>query len=442
MEKKVFIKTYGCQMNAYDSSRMYDVIRPVGYNQTDKMDDADLVILNTCAIREKATEKVYSDLGRLKKMRDKSGRKFQIAVAGCVSQAEGDEIFKRAPYVDIVVGPQSYHDLPKLIANVNTGGKKHAIELDFIEEKKFDKLPQELSAQGASSFVSIQEGCDKFCTFCVVPYTRGAEFSRPVEQIYREVLQMTSKGAKEIVLLGQNVNAYHGKNQEGGDANLAFLIKQIAKIRQIERIRYTTSHPRDMDDELIELHASEEKLMPFLHLPVQSGSNKILQLMNRKYTVEHYLEIIEKFKKLMPNLYFSTDIIVGFPDETDQDFQATMDLVDKVGYASAYSFKYSPRPGTPAAQRLQIPEHIQTQRLVALQTKLQQQQMDFNKKFIGQTLPVLFEKDGKFDDQIIGKTPYMQSVYIENASKDLFGKILNVKITDAFLNSLTGQILI
>jgi tRNA-2-methylthio-N6-dimethylallyladenosine synthase len=305
MAKKVFIKTYGCQMNAYDSSRMKDVIKPIGYEETNDINQADLVILNTCAIREKATEKVYSDLGRLKKTKDKHNKKFMIAVAGCVSQAEGDQIFKRAPYVNIVVGPQSYHDLPKLISNVESG-KKHEIELDFIEEKKFDKLPEESSAQGPSSFVSIQEGCDKFCTFCVVPYTRGAEFSRPIEQIYREATQMANKGAKEIVLLGQNVNGYHGKGPEDLEVNIAYLIRHIAKIKQIERIRYTTSHPRDMDDEIIKLHGSEEKLMPFLHLPVQSGSNKVLKLMNRKYTKEHYFEIIDKLRAVNPIIEFSS----------------------------------------------------------------------------------------------------------------------------------------
>lgn len=440
MSKKVFIKTYGCQMNAYDSSRMQDVIRPIGYEETDTIETADLVILNTCAIREKATEKVYSELGRIKKTRDNQKKKFMIAVAGCVSQAEGDQIFKRAPHVDIVVGPQSYHDLPKLINEVENG-QKRAIELDFTYEQKFDVLPEEAKAKGPSAFVSIQEGCDKFCTFCVVPYTRGAEFSRPIEQIYREVLQMVNSGAKEIVLLGQNVNAYHGKSPEGKELDLAALIEHIAQIEQVKRIRYTTSHPRDMNDNLINLHASQTKLMPFLHLPVQSGSNKILQLMNRKYSRERYFEIIEQLRQVNPEIALSSDIIVGFPGESDEDFQDTMDLVEKVGYAQAYSFKYSPRPGTPAAEREQIPEHIKTERLIALQEKLQEHQLEFNKSFIGKTLPVLFEKEGKFNGQIIGKSPYMQSVHITNAQESLYGKIINVAISDAFLNSLTGTIL-
>ena len=432
-------------MNNYDTRRMLDVLASIGYDEFEKIDGADLVILNTCAIREKATEKVYSELGRIYKL--KKAHKFILAVAGCVSQAEGDQIFRRAHYVDIVVGPQSYHDLPKLIADVE-GGKKHSIELDFIEEKKFDILPEEVGAQGPSSFVSIQEGCDKFCTFCVVPYTRGAEFSRPVEQIYREVLQMVNKGAKEIVLLGQNVNGYHGKignidleeKFEEKDANLAFLIKSIAKINGLERIRYTTSHPADMDDDLIALHGSEAKLMPFLHLPVQSGSNKILKAMNRKYSIEHYLEIIDKLKVARPDIELSSDIIVGFPGESDEDFQATMDLVDKVVYAQAYSFKYSPRPGTPAANMEQVPEHIKTERLIALQSKIQEYQLRFNQKCIGDTVPVLFERDGKFGNQIIGRTPHMQSVYVANGEQSLYGKIMNVKISDAFVNSLTGEI--
>lgn len=441
MSKKVFIKTYGCQMNNYDSARMLDVLKTIGYEQSEQMQGAHLVILNTCAIREKATEKVYSELGRIYKL--KKQQKFILAVAGCVSQAEGDQIFKRAHYVDIVVGPQSFHDLPKLIADIE-GGKKHSIELDFTFEKKFDVLPQEFSQQGPSSFVSIQEGCDKFCTFCVVPYTRGAEFSRPVEQIYREAAMMVEKGAKEIVLLGQNVNGYHGKafggSAEEKDVNLAFLIRSIAKINGLARIRYTTSHPADMDDDLIALHGSEPKLMPFLHLPVQSGSNKVLKAMNRKYSIEHYLQIVDKLKAARPDIELSSDIIVGFPGETDQDFQATMDLLDKVGYGQAYSYKYSPRPGTPAATLQQIEESVKTERLIALQSKIQKYQLEFNKRCIGMTTPVLFERDGKFGAQIIGKTPYMQSVYVANGEQSLYGKIVDVKISDAFVNSLTGEI--
>jgi len=434
-DKKVFVKTYGCQMNVYDSVRMQDVLKPLGYNDTQEIDEADLIILNTCAIREKATEKVYSELGRIKKI--KNQKDCLIAVAGCVSQAEGDQIFKRAPFVDIVVGPQSYHNLPRLIKEASKG---QAIELDFIEEKKFDELPVEYGFQGPSSFVSVQEGCDKFCTFCVVPYTRGAEFSRPVEHIYREVMQMVEKGSKEIVLLGQNVNGYHGKTFEGKEVNLAFLIRHIAGIRGVERIRYTTSHPIDMDQDLIDLHGSQPKLMPFLHLPVQSGSDKILKLMNRKYSTSQYLEIIDKLRAANPEMSFSSDIIVGFPDETDEDFQATMDLVDKVNYAQAFSFKYSPRPGTPAANRKQIPDHIKTERLIALQAKLQEQQLSFNKNFINKTMPILFMKDGKFDNQVVGKSPHMQSVYVKGEVNDLHNKILEVKIHDAFLNSLTGSI--
>jgi tRNA-2-methylthio-N6-dimethylallyladenosine synthase len=440
--KKLHIKTYGCQMNVYDSLRMQDVLAPFGFQPTENMDDADMIILNTCHIREKAAEKVYSELGRVRNISDarqKAGfSKTIIAVAGCVSQAEGDEIFKRAPYVDIVVGPQSYHSLPELLAKL-ARREKHLIELDFVEEAKFDKLPESLSPQGASAFISVQEGCDKFCTFCVVPYTRGAEFSRPFEKIYREALLIASQDAREINLLGQNVNAYHGLDHTGAELNLAELIRRIAKIEGIERIRYTTSHPRDMNDELIELHGSEPKLMPYLHLPIQSGSNPILKAMNRKHTREEYFEIIEKLRTTRSDIVMSSDIIVGFPGETDRDFEDTLDLVKKVKYGQCYSFKYSPRPGTPAAVKDQVPEHIKDARLKILQDELSKQQFEYNQSSIGQILPVLFEKDGKYDGHIVGKTPFMQSVYIEG-SRNLIGKIYNVKIEQAFATSLTGTL--
>jgi tRNA-2-methylthio-N6-dimethylallyladenosine synthase len=441
--KKLHIKTYGCQMNVYDSLRMQDVLAPFGFQPTENMDDADMIILNTCHIREKAAEKVYSELGRIRNLSDvrqKGGfNKTIIAVAGCVSQAEGDEIFKRAPYVDIVVGPQSYHTLPELLAKL-ARKEKHLIELDFVEEAKFDNLPESLSPQGASAFISVQEGCDKFCTFCVVPYTRGAEFSRPFEKIYREALLVASQGAREINLLGQNVNAYHGLNNEGKVLSLADLIRHIARIDGIERIRYTTSHPRDMTDELIELHGSEPKLMPYLHLPIQSGSNSILKAMNRKHTREEYFTIIDKLKVARPDIVMSSDIIVGFPGESDKDFEDTLDLVKRVRYGQCYSFKYSPRPGTPAAVKEQVHEHIKDERLKILQDELSKQQFECNQASIGQILPVLFEKDGKYEGHIVGKTPYMQSVYIEG-SKDLIGRIFNVKIEQAFATSLTGTLL-
>ncbi len=444
MSKKLFIKTYGCQMNVYDSLRMQDLLDPFGYKATDEIENADMVILNTCHIREKASEKMYSELGRIKKIKDarnKDGSSLMIiAVAGCVAQGEGDEIFARAPYVDIIVGPQSYHTLPELLAKI-ARKEKHVIELDFVEEAKFDLLPETVSNHGYSAFVSIQEGCNKFCTFCVVPYTRGAEFSRNVEQVYNEVLSAASGGAKEIYLLGQNVNAYHGKTKTGENSNLAYLIKHIATIPSVERIRYITSHPIDMSDDLIELHGAEEKLMPFLHLPVQSGSNKILKAMNRKHTREYYFEIIEKLRIARPDIVFSSDFIVGFPSETDEDFADTLDLVKRMKYGQCYSFKYSPRPGTPAAIKEQIPEHIKNERLSILQQELSQQQLEFNLSCVGKTMEVLFASSGKLDHQIVGKTPYMQSVHIINPDENLLGQICDVKINAASMSSLSGELI-
>lgn len=432
-------------MNVYDSVKMQDLLYPFGYESTENIEEADVIILNTCHIREKAAEKTYSELGRIKKLQDT--RKKQglssaiIVVAGCVAQAEGEEIFTRTPYVDIVVGPQSYYNLPELISKV-VRHEKHLIDLDFVEEAKFDNLPQQLYPQGTSAFISVQEGCDKFCTFCVVPYTRGAEFSKNVEQVYREALKVVSSGAKEIMLLGQNVNAYHGKGPTDKIFSLADLLKHLAQIPNLERLRYMTSHPIDMTDDLIKLHGTEPKLMPFLHLPVQSGSNKILKVMNRKHNREYYFDIIDKLRKARPDIVLSSDFIVGFPGETDEDFKDTLDLVRRVKYGQCYSFKYSPRPGTPGATRTdQIPEHIKSERLTILQKELMTQQLAFNESCVGSTMKVLFDRSGKFDDQIIGKTPYMQSVYIQNPNKSLLGKIIDVKITKASLNSLSGEIL-
>lgn len=443
--KKLFIKTYGCQMNVYDSIKMQELMEPLGFEITDDIYEADMAILNTCHIREKAAEKMYSELGRIKKIRDfipKQKGQMIIAVAGCVGQAEGEEIFKRAPYVDIIVGPQSYHSLPDLVAKINRESAKNLIELDFIEETKFDKLPETTTKQGASAFISVQEGCDKFCSFCVVPYTRGSEFSRKAEEIYRESLIAASNGAKEIYLLGQNVNAYHGKTSyEDIEYDLAQLIHHISNISSIERIRYITSHPRDMNDSLIKAHALETKLMPFLHLPIQSGSNSILHKMNRKHTREEYLDIISKLRSARPDIVFSSDFIVGFPGETDEDFADTLDIVQKVKYGQCYSFKYSPRPGTPAATKVQLPEKVKEERLAILQKELIKQQLDLNQSFVDKTLPVLFDREGKFSGQIIGKSPYMQSVYIENIDNALIGKIVDVKITNAMHNSLTGYII-
>jgi tRNA-2-methylthio-N6-dimethylallyladenosine synthase len=441
--KKIFVKTYGCQMNEYDSIKIRDLMVPHGYSVTDKMDEADMVVLNTCHIREKAAEKTYSELGRvreLKELRKKQGKKLLIVVAGCTGQAEGDEIFARAGYVDIVVGPQSYHNLPDMVDKIEDGAK-HLIELDFIEAEKFDKLPEYTSPQGVSAGVSVQEGCDKFCTFCVVPYTRGAEFSRPLEQVYREVLNAVNNGAKEITLLGQNVNAYHGKSPEGNDISLAKLIEKISEIKSLERIRYMTSHPCDMDDDLIKLHGTESKLMPFLHLPIQSGSNKILKAMNRRHTTEEYFDIIVKLKEARPDIALSSDFIIGFPGETDEDFADTMDIIKSMKYTQSYSYKYSPRPGTPAATKEQVPENIKNERLKILQAEIAKQQFEYNQSFAGKIMPILFDREGKHEGQIIGKSPYMQSVHVSNPSLDLIGKIVDVRIKEGRASSLSGDII-
>lgn len=443
MEKNLFIKTYGCQMNVYDSIRIGDVLKPFGYKVTEEIADADMVVLNTCHIREKAAEKVYSELGRIRDLKNErkelSGKDMIIVVGGCVGQAEGEEIFKRSPWVDIVVGPQSYHSLPELMAQIMRE-KKHAIELSFIEEKKFDLLPEKLGDQGYSAFVSIQEGCDKFCKFCVVPYTRGAEFSRPVEQIYREVLQVASQGSIEITLLGQNVNAYHGINDAGNKHSLADLVKLLSGIDSVKRIRYTTSHPNDMTDDLIEVHGSESKLMPYLHLPVQSGSNKILKDMNRKHTIESYFEIIDRLRKARPDIAFSSDFIVGYPGETESDFEATMEVVRRVGYAQCYSFRYSPRPGTPASIMPQVPEEVGNERLQRLQELIIQKQTEFNQSFVGKDLEILLEKPGRHPGQVTGKSQYMQAVHVENAA-GLEGKIVKVRANKLFSNSLGAELI-
>ena len=441
-KKKLYIKTYGCQMNVYDSERMADVLAPVGYEPTSDASDADMVILNTCHIREKAEEKVYSDLGRVRAYKDrlaKEGRKMLIAVGGCVGQAEGDEIIKRAPYVDIVLGPQSYHKLPDMVSKAqrDAGG---VVDLEFPEVPKFDSLPQAGNPQGKSAFLAVQEGCDKFCTFCVVPYTRGAEYSRSVDEVVAEAKQLAARGVVEIMLLGQNVNAYHGIGPDGRDWSLAKLIAEVAKIEGLERIRYTTSHPRDMSDDLYAIHGSEPKLMPYLHLPVQAGSNRILKAMNRKHTAEDYLLMIEKLRAARPDIAMSGDFIVGFPGETDEDFNATMALVETVGYAQAYSFKYSPRPGTPAAEHeTQVPEAEKIKRLALLQGLLNRQQEDFNRRTVGKTVPVLFEKQGRHPGQAIGKSPYLQSVHVNNG-EHLIGTLAEVKIVDAGPNSLSGEL--
>jgi len=437
--KNLFIQTYGCQMNTYDSIRIGDLLKPFGYKTTEVIEDADMIVLNTCHIREKATEKVYSKLGRIRDMKQQLGKDIIIVVAGCVGQAEGEEIFKRAPWVNIVVGPQSYQNLPELLAKL-ARDNKHVWDLDFAEESKFDNLPESLRPQGPSAFLSIQEGCDKFCKFCCVPYTRGAEFSRPMEQIYREALIIASHGSKEITLLGQNVNAYHGTGLDGKQSSLADLIRYIEKIDSIKRIRYTTSHPYDMTEDLIEAHGSVAKLMPFLHLPVQSGSNKILKDMNRKHDVETYLAIIEKLRKVRPGIAFSSDFIVGYPGETEKDFQGTLELVKSVNFAQAYSFKYSPRPGTPASILDQVAEEEKSERLQRLQALINDQQSAFNEKSVGKVFDVLMEKQGKYEGQYSGKTEYMQTVNMQNAS-EFIGKIVKAKIIKASANSLQGELL-
>lgn len=439
VSKKLYIKTYGCQMNAYDSDRMADVLAPLGYETSDTPDDADLVILNTCHIREKAEEKVYSDLGRIKKKNKKAGKEPIIAVGGCVGQAAGEEIIKRAPFVDMVFGPQSYHKLPQMLLEAKRKGG--IVDLEFPAIPKFDALPDPQIRRAGSAMLSVQEGCDKFCTFCVVPYTRGAEYSRNVVDILSEAKKLAAAGMVEVTLLGQNVNAYHGIAPDGSEWGLGRLIREIAEIEGVQRIRYTTSHPRDMDDDLINAHAEVPQLMPYLHLPIQSGSDKILKKMNRKHTAAEYITIIEKIRAKRPDISLSSDFIVGFPDETDEDFKDTMRLVETVGYAQAYSFKYSPRPGTPAAENTQqVPEEVKETRLALLQGLLNRQQLSFNRQHIGQTVEVLLEREGKFADQLIGKSPYLQSVHVRN-SAHLLGKVTKVKITGAFENSLSGELL-
>ncbi|HWY65874.1 MAG TPA: tRNA (N6-isopentenyl adenosine(37)-C2)-methylthiotransferase MiaB [Rhizomicrobium sp.] len=434
--KKLFVKTYGCQMNAYDSAKMADLLAPLGYATTDAPDGADMVILNTCHIRERAAEKVYSELGRLKILKAEkaqSGGRMLLAVAGCVAQAEGAEIVARQPAVDLVVGPQSYHRLPEMIARA-ARDQGHALETDFPALEKFDSLP-EPSNSGVSAFLTVQEGCDKFCTFCVVPYTRGSEQSRPPEAILREARQLAAKGAREIVLLGQNVNAYAAEGW-----SLARLCGAIADIDDIQRIRYTTSHPRDMADDLIAAHADNPKLMPYLHLPVQSGSDAVLEAMNRQHTSDDYRRLVERVRKARPDIALTSDFITGFPGESDADFEATLKLVRDIGYATAFSFKYSKRPGTPASTlRKQVPEDVKAARLDALQKLLLQQQYAFDDSQIGKTLPVLFEKSARGKGQLMGRTPYLQPVHV-HADAQMIGRVAQVRIERRTANSLHGVV--
>ena len=439
--KRLFIKTYGCQMNVYDSERMRDVLRPLGYQPVETAENADLVVLNTCHIREKATEKVYSELGQIKKMKEAAGGKMTIAVAGCVAQAEGAEIMRRQPAVDLVLGPQAYHKLPEMVARASRATGER-LETEFETLEKFDALPKAREADGPTAFLSVQEGCDKFCTFCVVPYTRGAELSRPVDDITVEARSLAAQGVREISLLGQNVNAWHGAapKLEGGDEwGLGQLARHLSKIGGIDRIRYTTSHPRDMDDDLIAAHAEVPELMPFLHLPVQSGSDRILKAMNRGHTAERYLEIMRKMREARPDMALASDFIVGFPGESDKDFEDTMNLVREVGYAIAYSFKYSPRPGTPAADMFgHVPEEVKDERLQRLQALLREQQTQFNASKVGQTIPVLVTGKGRNAGQLHGRSPWMQAVHFD-APEQLIGQIVDVKVVGSTLNSLSGE---
>ena len=447
MTKTVFIKTYGCQMNVYDSARMADVLAPLGYAPAPGPGEADVVILNTCHIREKAAEKVYSELGRLralKRRRASQGRGMVIAVAGCVAQAEGEEILDRAPQVDLVFGPQTYHRLPELVARAERaadGDGRGVLDIAFPVESKFDHLPEAAAPQGAAAYLSVQEGCDRFCTFCVVPYTRGAEYSRPAAEVVAEAARLVAAGAAEITLLGQNVNAYHGVSPTGdGVWGLGRLIRRLAEVEGLERIRYTTSHPLDMDDELIAAHGEVATLMPYLHLPVQSGSDRILEAMNRRHTGDDYRRIVERLRRGRPDIALSSDFIVGFPGETDRDFAETLRLVTDVGYAQAYSFKYSPRPGTPAAALDgQVPEAVKAERLAALQALLDEHQAAFNESCVGTVVPVLFDHRGRKAGQLVGRSPYMQSVHVQ-APDALFGRIAEARIERAGPNSLSARL--
>jgi len=439
--KKLYIKTYGCQMNVYDSARMADVLAPLGYAPTQSPREADMVILNTCHIREKAAEKVFSELGRLKPLKDaaqRRGGRVILAVAGCVAQAEGAEILARAPHVDIVLGPQTYHRLPELVATATrrAGG---VLDTDFPVESKFDHLPGASAPQGVASFLTVQEGCDRFCTFCVVPYTRGAEFSRPATEVLEEARRQVAAGAREITLLGQNVNAYHGAAPGGGEWGLGRLIRALGKIPGLARIRYTTSHPRDVDDELVEAHRDVAALMPFLHLPVQSGSDRILAAMNRRHTAADYLGTLERLRRARPEIAFSSDFIVGYPGESERDFEATLALVREVEFAQSFSFKYSARPGTPAAAEPdQVPDAVKSERLRRLQELLETQQRAFNRTQVGRTLEVLLERPGRHPGQLVGRSPYLQPVHVLAPAR-LVGALVPVRIVGAEPNSLAGE---
>ncbi|MEN9754198.1 MAG: tRNA ((37)-C2)-methylthiotransferase MiaB [Pseudomonadota bacterium] len=440
--KRVLVKSYGCQMNVYDAERMTDILDGQGYQATDNIDNADLIILNTCHIREKAADKVYSELGRLRELkaeRKNAGQDFKIVVAGCVAQAEGKQILRREPAVDLVIGPQSYQNLPELLARKS---RSRHVDTEFPVDDKFKSLPtpsnERAKARGVSAFVTIQEGCDKFCTFCVVPYTRGSEYSRPVADVLAEVKRLADVGIREVTLLGQNVNAYHGLDESGQSAPLGELLKRVSEISGIARIRYTTSHPLEMDESLALAHRDIPEVMPYLHLPVQSGSDKILTAMNRRHTMRDYLDVIAMMRRQRTDIVFSSDFIVGFPGETDDDFQATLTLIEEVGFASAYSFKYSIRPGTPAAEMDdQVPEDVKDRRLQTLQALIAKQQRSYQDSMVGKTLDILVERKGRYPGQMAGKSSHLLAVAFD-APADYIGRIVQVRITDSVTNSLVG----
>jgi len=442
--KKLYIKTYGCQMNVYDTARMRDVLKPLGYTSVETPADADLVVLNTCHIREKAAEKVFSDLGRLrpyKTAKAKSGGYMIIAVAGCVGQAEGETMRQRMPIVDIVLGPQTYHRLPEMVTKVlrRAGKGKMLLDIEFPVDPKFDHLPLP-DDEASSAFLAIQEGCDRFCTYCVVPYTRGAEYARPAADVLKEARHLVEKGAREITLLGQNVNAWAGDAPQGGTWSFGRLLQEIAEIPGLDRLRYTTSHPRDVTEDLIAAHRDLPQLMPFMHLPIQSGSDNILKSMNRGHTVAEYMRTVEAFLKVRPDMMLSSDFIVGFPGETDADFQGTVDVAKEVGFIQTYSFKYSPRPGTPAATMPnQLDNHVKVERLAILQDSLMAVQTQFNQSCVGMTMPVLFEREGRFPGQLVGRSLYMQPIFTE-APLEALGDVCDVKVVGIGGNSLHGAL--
>lgn len=439
--RKVFVKTYGCQMNVYDSQRMSDALAREGYAPTNVIEDADLVLLNTCHIREKAAEKIYSELGRLRQLkqsRAELGRETLVGVAGCVAQAEGHEIIRRAPVVDIVIGPQTYHRLPDAVRRARAGDR--VVETDYAIEDKFEHLPaasrRVTRSRGVTAFLTVQEGCDKFCTFCVVPYTRGSETSRPVAQIVAEAQRLVDSGVREVTLLGQNVNAWHGEGPDGREWGLGRLLYRLAEIPGLARLRYTTSHPRDMDDALIAAHRDLDRLMPYLHLPIQSGSDRILKAMNRKHTADDYLRLIKRIRQARPDIALSGDFIVGFPGETEADFEATLEIIRQVGYVQAFSFKYSPRPGTPGAELGgHLDEAVKDERLQRLQALLAQQQKHFAEMLVGRRTTILIEKPGRDPGQKIGRSPWLLPVIVDETAGEI-GDIVDVRITQAGRNSL------